>query len=961
MQFFLERIAKQLYDEHGENLYRHCLVFPGRRAGLFFMKYLSGFIKKPLWTPSIMTINELFRSLSNLLPAESEILLFELYKCYRQIKSETENFDEFYFWGDMLLNDFDEVDKYLVDSRKLFQNVYDLKMIDQQFGGLTDEQIQIVKRFWTNFNPQRLTGEKQKFIGIWSVLEDLYSLFRSNLLEKNIAYEGMIFRSVAEEQDFRSLKALKQETFHFIGFNALNECEKSVMKFLKESRRAKFYWDYDKRYIDREKLNSAGFFLRENLKIFGNDMPGDWSYTSNTSIKSAPAKYRIIDTSSDVAQVKLLPSLIEEIPGLFAGNAHETSVILADENLLIPVLTSLPESLGDINITMGYPVRQTSVYMLVKNLLVLQGNCRTKDDIVMFNYEDVVRILKNPLISGLLNESENGMIKDIISSGQAWIPSEMFSGIETLKTIFKKIESPGKISDYLGNVLYFVNTHNNKRTDKDKAARDMQNEFAYRVMLAVNRIGVIAGTNYISMSLDTWSKLFDKIIKLQSVPFSGEPLSGIQIMGVLETRALDFRNVIMLSVNEGILPAGFSSSFIPFSLREAFGLPSVNHRESVYAYHFSRLLHRAENVTFVYNSNSEGLKGGEMSRFLQQMIYDPLVEMDIRNLSFEIKSPVTLKEEINRTEETSQRLFSAFMSDGRKKLLSPSAINTWLNCRMKFYYRYVNDLKEPEKISNEIDPAMLGTLLHSAMKELYSGLVGKVVNSDSLSSIIDNRHLVEDLISRTIIDVYGKGTDSFVAINEMMVRQVLVDYIYRILDDDRSIAPFKILLVEKFIDFPVLLETDLGKVSLRVGGIIDRVDFKDGLTRIVDYKTGRIADTIGSLDMLFVDDRDKDLDGWLQTLLYCEGYLYSNPDSIVRPSVYKLRKYSRERESDKLRIKDGKAPDSILEDYVHIRYEFMELLKITLTKMFSIEEPFRMTRDIRGKCAYCPYRILCMR
>lgn len=961
MQYFLKRIAKQLYEEYGENLHRHCLVFPGRRAGLFFLKYLSGYIAKPLWTPSVVTINELFRSLSELLPAESEILLFELYKSYRQIKGTTESFDEFYFWGDMLLNDFDEVDKYMVDSDRLFQNVRDLKMIDQQFGGLTDEQVLIVKRFWTNFDPQRLTGEKQKFIGIWSILADLYNLFGRNLREKNIAYEGMIFRNVAEEPDFASLRALKHDMLHFIGFNALNECEKTVMKFLKESGKAKFYWDYDKSYTYREKFNSAGFFLRENLKILGNDMPGDWNYATNISDKSQPAKYRIIDTSSDVAQVKLLPSLIEEISGLVAGNAHETAVILADENLLIPLLTSLPESPGDINITMGYPVRQTPVYLLVKNLLALQGNCRTNDGIVLFNHEDVVRILKNPLISDLITESEINVIRDVVSASLTWIPSERFSGLETLEIIFKKIESPGKISDYLRTILYIVNIQHVDSTDKDKAAQNIRNEFIYRVMLAVNRIGVIAGTNYINMSLDTWSRLFDKIIRMQSVPFSGEPLSGIQIMGILETRALDFRNMIILSVNEGILPAGISSSFIPFSLREAFGLPSINHRESVYAYHFFRLLHRAEDVTFVYNSNSEGLRGGEMSRFLLQMIYDPSVEIDIRNLSFEIKSPVAVKEEIERTDEAIQRLYSTFLSGDHKKILSPSAINTWLNCRMKFYYRYVNDLKESERIVSEIDPAMLGTLLHSAMKELYSGLVGKVADSDTISSLINNRHLVEDLISKTIVNIFGKGNDSFVAINEMMARQVLMDYIYRILEDDRSATPFKILLVEEYIDFPVELKSDAGELLIRAGGIIDRVDLKDGVTRIVDYKTGKIADTVGSLNLLFEDDRVKDLDGWLQTLLYCEGYLYSNPGKIVRPSVYKLRKYTRESGSDKLRIKNAKASEIVLEDYTHVRQEFMELLKITLMKMFSIGEPFRMTRDIRGKCAYCPYRILCMR
>jgi len=310
MEYFLERIAKLLYAESGGNLNSHCLVFPNRRAGLFFLKYLSKQISKPLCAPGILTINDLFRSLSKLQLAENELLLLELYKVYRKVKKTEESFEDFFYWGDMLLNDFDDLDKYLADPEKLFRHVADIRKIDQQFGGLTDEQAEIVKRFWTNFDTTKLTSEKAGFISIWSVLNDLYETFRNSLREMNIAYEGMIFRDVAESESWKDQSMIKWEMMHFIGFNALNKCEKSIMLGLKESGKARFYWDYDDSYIGETNLNSAGYFLRTNIRIFGNDMPDDWNCTTLLSGDQKGVKQRVIDTSSDIAQVKLIPDLI---------------------------------------------------------------------------------------------------------------------------------------------------------------------------------------------------------------------------------------------------------------------------------------------------------------------------------------------------------------------------------------------------------------------------------------------------------------------------------------------------------------------------------------------------------------------------------------------------------------------------------------------------------------------------
>jgi hypothetical protein len=965
MTYFLEHIAQSIHKEFGNSLNRHCLVFPNRRAGLYFLKYLAARIEKPVWVPSILTINEMFRSYSSLQTAGNEVLLFELYKIYRKLKKPHESFDEFYYWGDMLLNDFDDVDKYLVDVSLLFRNVLDIKNIDQQFGGLTDAQVEIIKRFWTNFNPDKPTKEKSGFIGIWSVLFDLYTGFRKELKLKNLGYEGMIFRDLAENSIDSRADDERWEMVHFVGFNALNECEKMLMNRFKGMGKSRFYWDYDNSYIHDGKLNSAGFFMRDNLKIFGNDMPPGWSFDTMLSKGSPDVYRRVIDTSSDVAQVKLVSQLLEEMPALTRENAHHTAVVLADENLLMPVLTSLPENLGDINITMGHPLKQSLVYTLLKHLMDLQTNARRTDNEIRFSYKDVISILKHSLLSGLFSESDNELVKEIVKTNLTAVPSALFSRSEYLSHIFTKPLTPADLSLYFKDILSFIalNDEINKKKSSDNTVQDnIRNEFIYRVVLSINRLETIVNSPEVSFTTDTYMRILDRMLRMQSVPFSGEPLTGIQIMGILETRALDFKNLIILSVNEGILPAvSAGSSFIPFSLREAFGIPSVNHQESIYAYHFYRLLQRAENVTFIYNSNSEGLRSGEMSRFLLQMKYDDALQPDFLDLNFEIKTPLIPGDRIERTREHVKQLFSLFQDKNSERSLSPSALNTWLSCRMKFFYRYVNRLKEPENISTDIDAAMLGNILHEIMKNIYKPYAGGVMTGEILNTLIRNRHSLMKTINDAVNEKYKAGRNDAISGNELIVRDVLMAYLVRILNADIGLAPFAILNLEDPFSFVLDFQLDGSPMEILTGGKIDRIDTVNGVTRIVDYKTGTVSESINSIGDLFTDDRKKDADAWLQTLVYCEAYHATRPGSIVRPSVYKIKKLRGGSTTDKLKLKTSSRSETSVENYLEIRDEFLSGLKDMTSIIFSKDEPFIKTADIRAKCSYCPYKTLCMR
>jgi hypothetical protein len=966
MEYFLDAIASSIYREFGNTLNRHCIVFPNRRAGLFFKKYLAGHIDKPVWEPEILTINELFRQHSHLQVAGNEMLLMELYKVYRQLKKPAETFDNFIYWGDIILNDFDDVDKYIVDSESLFRNIRDLKLIDSEFGSLSEEQKEVVRTFWTNFNPAKPTAEKDGFINIWTVLNGIYNEFRKVLRDLNLAYEGMIFRDLAEDDRELFSAGSRWDKIHFIGFNALNECEKRVMLRLKSKNLARFYWDYDESYINVSGYNSAGYFLRDNVRIYGNDMPETWSYRTLLSEENKTVKRRLIDTSSDISQVKLIPEILAEFHDITKENAHETAIVLADENLLIPALTSIPQENGDVNITMGYPFSRTRVYSLVKKLMELQMNSSVSDNENYFRYSDVEALLRDDLILSVLADDAEAFPKEEGKIKNDKVSEKIICKSEFRKVIFSRKVTPIDMSEYFRNILTMVASAGIKVTEyeEDTPGFDkITNEFIYRAVLTINRLETIIKSGDVVLSERTYLVILDRMLRKQSVPFAGEPLSGIQIMGILETRALDFRNLIMLSVNEGILPAisSPSSSYIPFNLRGAFGLPSVNHQESVYAYHFYRLLHRASDVVFVYNSNPDGLRSGELSRFLTQMMYEPSLVPVISKINTEIRTNGSISDQIPKSVEYIDLLKNQFVNSASSKALSPSAINMWLNCRMKFFYRYVNGLKEPEELKDEIDAAMLGEILHEVMYFIYSGFEGKTIMKEFLSELIRDKGKIINYINTSLSKKLGKEERDLIYGNEIIVSDVIFTYVQRILKADYEFAPFTVSGLEKRVLFSLDVPHCDGMISVRTGGVIDRTDSVAGKNRVVDYKTGSVSESIGSISDLFEDDRKKEHDGWLQTLLYCESLFRSNVNGTIRPSIYKIKKAGEGILNDRLRIKSDRKNEMTVESYSEIRDEFITGLKNTVYKIFSIEEPFRMTGDINQKCRYCCYKKLCLR
>jgi hypothetical protein len=963
MTYFLEKIASHLFDNFGNSLDRQCLVFPNRRAGLYFLKYLAGVAEKPVWAPSVKTINELFISLSGLQVAGPETLILELYRVYSRLNPKAESFDDFYFWGEMLLNDFDNVDKYLVNAESLFANLSDLKKIDTVFGELHEDQVKIIRQFWVNFNTGASTREKNDFLGLWSVLSELYTGFRNTLINKGIAYEGMIFREIADNFRKGISPDLNYENLHFVGFNALNNCEKILMNTLKRMNIAKFYWDYDESTVLNNPGHSAGFFIKENLRDFGNDMPDDWNYKTFVSKPAANVKRTIIDTSSDTAQVKMVSSLLTDIAEARGAEAHHTAVVLADESLLIPILSSIPDIIPDVNITMGYPLKFSPVYSLVSHLLLLQRNTRKTGEISLFDHNDVMNILRHSYFQGDKTQDSYKILAELVKENKQWIPDLLFKGRPVLERIFTSVSSPAALNDYLVKILQELYKTEDETGDESVGLSKedkLRNEFISRTLMAMNRLEAAFAGSGISLTSTTWSRLLDKILKTITIPFSGEPLNGIQIMGILETRALDFRNLIILSVNEGILPRNSAgSSYIPYNLREAFGLPVIRHQDSIYAYYFYRLLQRAENVTFIYNSNTEGLKTGEMSRFLLQLNYLSDTPPEYKSPGFEIISAGTVPPSVERTQRHSEILENLFLVKGNK-VLSPSAVNTWLNCRMRFYYRYICGIKEPDKIITEMDPALFGKRLHSVMEKIYSPVKGRIMGLEEITRLRNDSTLIRKHVNEVIRDIFRPGEEEERGGNEEITANILFSYSRLILKLDSSFAPVIITHLEEFVSSPVIIRYGVREADLIIGGYADRIDVTGGTRRLIDYKTGNVTMEIKSIESLFDEHDEKRSDAWFQILMYCE-MLYSDPGrQKIRPSLYAVRNMAREKFSDKLIVASDRDNKIVIDDYSVIRDEYWAGLKQTLENIFNKDFPFIMTEHLR-KCGYCPFLKLCRR
>lgn len=965
MQTFLQLVAQDLYQKIGNDLSRVAIVFPNKRASLFFNEYLAMQSDRPIWSPAYVSISELFRQLSPWKSGDPIRLVCELYKVFREETRSEETLDDFYFWGELLISDFDDVDKNLVDADRLFSNLQDLKNIMDDYDFLDSEQEEAIRQFFQNFSIERRTQLKEKFISLWDKLGDIYHHYRRNLEELGIAYEGMMYRYVMEE--LQSDK-LKYEHYVFVGFNVLNKVETKFFERLREAGKALFYWDYDVFYTRLPRENTppytheAGEFILRNLKIFPNELP---EAVFDTLRK--PKNVRFISAPTENAQARYLPEWIRSVTKRDLPETpvkeKENAVVLCNEALLLPVLHSIPHEVKNVNITMGFPLAQTPVYSFVSALIELQTTGYRRDT-GRYQYEAVQSVLKHPYTRQLSTSAES-LEKQLTRDNRFFpLPSELKQDV-FLEQMFTPKTGISALCQYLTDMLREVAVLYRQEQETDDIFNQLYRESLFKSYTLINRLLNLIDNGELNIQIDTLRRLLCRLLATSNIPFHGEPAIGMQVMGVLETRNLDFRNLIMLSLNEGQLPkAGGDSSFIPYNLRKAFGMTTIEHKNAVYAYYFYRLIQRAENVTLLYNTASEGLNRGEMSRFMLQFLVESPHSISREYLEAG-QSPQSGREiRVEKTPEIITRMYERYdVNRHPKSLFSPSALNTYLDCRLKFYYRYVAGLKAPDEVSAEIDSALFGTIFHRAAELVYKDLTanGKEIRKDDLEQVLRN-----DIKLQNYVDIAFKEEFFHVALTEkpeyngtqLINAKVITSYLRQLLRNDLQYAPFFMEGMEKKVTEIIEIETSQGKLALNIGGTIDRIDSKDDTLRIVDYKTGGSPKTPENIKQLFTpaDGRPNYI---FQTFLYA-SIMCRKQSLKVAPSLLYIHRAASETYSPVIEMGEARQPKIPVNNFAFYEDEFRERLQTLLQEIYNPEEAFTQTEDTK-KCEFCDFRELCRR
>lgn len=959
MESFLKLVAADLYKHTEGNLAHTAVVFPNKRAGLFFNEYLAQESESPIWSPAYVSISELFRSLSPWEVGDPVKLVCELYKIFRRETQSTETLDDFYFWGEMLISDFDDADKNKVDTDKLFSNLQDLRNIMDDYTFIDDEQEEAIRQFFQNFSIERRTALKERFISLWDVLGNIYKGFRESLASQNIAYEGMMYRHVIEHLN---VDKLPYEKYVFVGFNVLNKVEHTLFTQLKDAGKAVFYWDYDEFYMKENRqavTHEAGEFIRRNLRDFPSPLSGELFKNL-----SKPKEVHYIASSTENAQARYLPQWIRNN---LTTPEKETAVVLCNEALLQPVLHSLPAEVKHVNITMGFPLSQTPVYSFLIALLELHTHgFNFKSG--RYTFQSVVTLLKHPYTRQLTGQAEL-LEKELTRNNRFYpLPGELGKD-EFLTRLFTPLSGNLnlciRLSETLQQVagIYQANTSGTEDTD---AFNQLYRESLFKAYTTINRFRTLIEEDELTVQSETFRRLLVKVLSATNIPFHGEPAIGMQVMGVLETRNLDFRHLVLLSVNEGQLPkSGGDSSFIPYNLRKAFGMTTIEHKIAVYAYYFYRLLQRAERITLMYNTSSDGLNRGEWSRFMLQFLIEwphPITRQFLEaGQSPQGTSPIT----VEKTPDVMRRMQSLFdVRTNPKAKFSPSALNYYLDCPLKFYYRYVAGLSAPDEVSAEIDSATFGSIFHYAAEHIYKDLTthSKVINKEALETLLRNEVKLQDYVDtafkKLFFNVPQNEKPEYNGV-QLINSAVIARYLKQLLQNDLRYAPFTFIASEMEVDEPIDIQTPKGVIKSRIGGIIDRMDSKDGTLRIVDYKTGGDADTPPHVESLFIPDKKRS-NYVFQTFLYAAIMCRKQPTMKIAPALLYIHRAATETYSPVIQMGEPRKPKEAVEDFSKYEKEYRERLQGLLEEIFNPEKSFTQT-EIIEKCTYCDFKALCKR
>jgi hypothetical protein len=958
---FLRLVAADLLQRFGTNLAELTVVFPSRRARLFFNQYLYEGVNHPLWAPQYVSIDELFESVSSYRKADSIQLTGDLYQSYASVynarseKPLTETLDEFFFFGEILLHDFDDIDKNLVNAQLLFGNLQDLDQLKDDFSHLSDNQREALNHFRNIFIDGRdginpVSALKTAFTSIWNLLGDVYSTLKENLRQRGIAYPGMLMREVIENESIE----FSGKQYVFVGFNVLNKCEERLFRRLKH--KSLFYWDYDIFYLSSE----GGRFIRKNIQTFGSAL--------NNSLFDVFLNQRkeitFLAASTESGQTGIIPSWIESLRHSSDFTEPDSAIVLCNESVLPAVIHTIPPTgVENVNITMGFPITQTPVAGFIQVLSDLQTKGSNSSGV--FHYKYVLPVLRHPYTRIIFPKAFE--IEEIITKGNVFFPDKKILKNETL---FSSTADATELSRYLLNLIENLGKSYKSVQDFEDVYDGLYQESIFRAYQVVNRLYGLLKSGEWSLEKPTFLRLLRKLLSVTNVPFHGEPVKGLQIMGVLETRTLDFKHLLLLSVNEGFMPGSSNdNTFIPEFLRKHFELSTIDHQDSIYAYYFYRLIQRAEKITFVYNTDKTLTGKAEMSRFLLQLLIDSRLTIQRRMLQSSIQPWQAQPVVVTKTDEIMSKIKELydFNTNPEAKPLTPSNLNTFIDCSLRFYLQKIQGYESPNELSDELDSSVFGTIFHQAAESLYReiGRVGEekrfapfVVEKTHLDIFLqkDSEYRIRKLVAKAFEKVYFKGraVDESQYNGEQLINfNVICKMLKRLIEFDRQQTPFTILGLE-WKDYSFFEPEDYS-VRLKIGGVIDRLEEKDGKLWIQDYKTGGSTKTFKTLDEL-VTEKEKRASHIFQTFVYASVFIrLDNSNLPVVPALLYMQDLGRENYSPEIRYE--KEP---VADFRNINPDFEKLYLQKISSLFNPDIPFQQTA-YDSNCSYCEFRELCNR
>lgn len=959
MKGFLEEVAADLYARYGEGLSDRAVLFPSRRARLFFVDALGRIAGRPMWQPEWVTINDLTGEISGLHTGDRVRLITELYKVYSAYHNEP--FDKFYFWGDMLLTDFDTIDKYLIDAQMLFRNISEIKEIEADISYLTPAQLRILS-FWSSFGEQAdLSEEKRRFLAIWKTLGPIYRRFRERLSSLGIAYNGMVQRAAADRIRGGGFAFPEPRRYVVAGFNALSECEKRLFGFLATAAETDFYWDYDSYYKD-DPEQEAGMFVRSNVAQFPprtelrhDNMRGEKQIVSVAAVSNAvQCKYAAAILAGLARRRR------EEDPGIAAGArpalGKETAVVLTDENLLLPLLYALPADIGRVNVTMGFPLRQSLAYTFVERLVELQNHRRRKGDGCTFYHADVAGILAHPYVAECDAVLTRTMHEEIVRDRRISVDAAWLGRNELLKRIFTPAATWRELSDYMLDVVAAVARQPYEGDDARQRV-----EFLAVIAEQVTKLRNSLDECDIDLTAEVYTSLLRRHLQTLRIPFEGEPLEGIQIMGILETRNLDFENVIILSMNDDNFPGNHmaQASFIPYNLRAAYELPTPEHHEGVYAYYFYRLIQRAKTVHMLYCSHADDKSTGEPSRYIYQLDYESGFDVRKVEVGVDVNLAETAPIEVPKDDGVMARL-ERFVDAQSPATLSPTAFFRYVACPLRFYFHSIARLEADDEISEEVDAPMFGTILHAAVQTLYARIAGEAHPGETLRAMIRTGEVaqaVEAAINENYLQDKHATAEDYSG-NLLLVKDIVIRYLRGgVMPYDVAHDAFAVSGLEEPVAYPFRFRAGGRDLEMKFAGIADRIDtLDDGALRVVDYKTGAPHLEFDGVESLFTGTGKQRLSNILQTLLYAM-MLHRSRGCDVEPALYYVRNMNRPGYSPQL---DDKQTGVKGARYTLYRERFEELLRAQLAELYDTSVPFRQCEDA-DTCKYCDFNVICKR